>query len=67
MGGEHPSRWTCRLAVNVRSVVGERLLLKKSGKSWENGFSDEARDYLVTDYLTARTIAALCLRVLNAL
>lgn len=53
--------------MNVRSVVGERLLLKESGKSWENGFLDEARDYLVTDYLTARTIAALYLRALNAL
>lgn len=67
MGGQNQSRWTCCLAVNVRSVVGERLLLKESGKSWENGFLDEARDYLVTDYLTARTIAALYLRALNAL
>lgn len=30
-------------------------------------FLDEARAYLVTDYLTARTIAALYPRVLNAL
>lgn len=52
--------------MNVHSVVAEAPAEQVSemlGKC----FLGEARDYLVTYYLTARTIAALYLHVLNAL